>query len=167
MYFPIDLWFLLLVRNRKRFLFVAVVYWFFRINKRTFCEAKHETSSVFKIGRSADLPPQVLASSGQEWQFHIATVRAHIGRSSGRFIPLVVASSGQEWQFNIATVRTHIGRSTGRSPPHKKIWPVDLNGNFRFLLLQLIWADQLADVAPPQVDLPVDLNGNFKFLLSE
>ena len=32
----------------------------------------------------ADLPPPVLASSGQEWQFHIATVRAHIGRLSGR-----------------------------------------------------------------------------------
>ena len=30
----------------------------------------------------ADLPP-VQASSGQEWQFHISTVRAHIGRSTG------------------------------------------------------------------------------------
>ena len=28
----------------------------------------------------ADLPP-VQASSGQEWHFHISTVRAHIGRS--------------------------------------------------------------------------------------
>ena len=27
----------------------------------------------------ADLPP-VVASSGQQWQFHIHTVRAHIGR---------------------------------------------------------------------------------------
>ena len=27
----------------------------------------------------ADLPP-VMASSGQEWQFNISTVRAHIGR---------------------------------------------------------------------------------------
>ena len=34
----------------------------------------------------ADLPP-VEASSGQEWQFHISTVRAHIGRSSGRSTP--------------------------------------------------------------------------------
>ena len=35
----------------------------------------------------ADLPPLVDASSCQEWQFHISTVRAHIGstgRSSGR-----------------------------------------------------------------------------------
>ena len=27
--------------------------------------------------------------------------------------------------------------------------PVHLNGNFRFLLLELIWADQLADLLPP------------------
>ena len=34
----------------------------------------------------ADLPP-VLASTGQEWQFHICTVRAHIGRSTDRSTP--------------------------------------------------------------------------------
>ena len=28
----------------------------------------------------ADLSPPVVASSGKEWQFHISTVRAHIGR---------------------------------------------------------------------------------------
>ena len=28
----------------------------------------------------ADLPFPELASSGQEWQFYISTVRAHIGR---------------------------------------------------------------------------------------
>ena len=54
----------------------------------------------------ADLPP-VLASSGQEWQFHIATVKAHIGRSSGRSTP-------QYWHLvvkngNFSTVRVHIG----------------------------------------------------------
>ena len=66
--------------------------------------------------------PLVLASSGQEWQFYISTVRVHIGRSTGR-------SSGQEWQFYISTVRLQewqfyistvrvdIGRSTGRSTP--------------------------------------------------
>ena len=60
----------------------------------------------------ADVPcPLVLASSGQEWQFHIATVRAHIGQSSGRSAHAVLASSGQEWQFHIATVRAHIGQS--------------------------------------------------------
>ena len=35
----------------------------------------------------ADLYPTVEASSGQEWQLHISTVRAHIGRSTGRSIP--------------------------------------------------------------------------------
>ena len=66
------------------------------------------------IGRSISL---VVASSGQEWQFHISAVRPHIGRSTGRSTPLVLASSGQEWQYIISTVRAHIGRSTGRSLP--------------------------------------------------
>ena len=61
--------------------------------------------------------PLVVASSGQEWQYDISTVRAHIGRSTGRSIPLVVACSGQEWQYDISTVRAHIGRSTGRFTP--------------------------------------------------
>ena len=43
----------------------------------------------------ADLPP-VEASSGQEWQYEISTVKAHIGRSTGRSTPLVQATSGQE-----------------------------------------------------------------------
>ena len=33
----------------------------------------------------ADLPP-VKASSDQEWQYEISTVRAHIGRSTGRSV---------------------------------------------------------------------------------
>ena len=57
----------------------------------------------------ADLTPQVKASSGQEWQYEISTVRVHIDISTG------ISSNGKEWQFNISTVRTHIGRSTGRS----------------------------------------------------
>ena len=44
-----------------------------------------------------------------------SSVRAHIGRSTGRSTPLLVASSGPEWQYEISTVRAHIGRSTGRS----------------------------------------------------
>ena len=111
--------------------------------------------------------PPVLASSGQEWQFHIATVRAHIGRSSGRStpqywhlvvknrnftfllleliladhladLPPVETSSGQEWQFHISTVRAHTGRSS-----------VLKYGNFTFLLSELILADQLADLPSP------------------
>ena len=77
-----------------------------------------------KCGRStldlvADLP-QVLTSSGEEGQFHIATVKSHIGRSTGRSAGRstpVLTSSGEEWQFHIATVKSDIGRSTGRSTP--------------------------------------------------
>ena len=48
--------------------------------------------------------------------FHISTVRAHFGRSTGRSTFPVESSSGQDWQFHISTVRAaHIGRSTGRS----------------------------------------------------
>ena len=68
----------------------------------------------------ADLPPTIVTSSGEEWQFHISTVRAHNGRSSGRSMPAVVASSGEEWKFHISTVRAHIGRSTGRSTPTRQ-----------------------------------------------
>ena len=32
-------------------------------------------------------------------------------------------------------------------PPQVDL-PVDMNGNFRFLLLELKWADQLADLPP-------------------
>ena len=35
----------------------------------------------------ADLPHPVEASSGEEWQFKISVVKAHIGRSSGRSNP--------------------------------------------------------------------------------
>ena len=55
-----------------------------------------------------------------------------------------------------------MGRSSGRSAPLDL--SVDLNGNFRLLLLELIWADQLADVP---LHLPVHLNGKFTFLLSQ
>ena len=48
--------------------------------------------------------PPVLASSGQEWQFHISNVRAHIGRSTSRSIPPVLGSSGEMWQFHISNV---------------------------------------------------------------
>ena len=58
-----------------------------------------------------------------------------------------MASSGQEWQFYISPVRVHIGRSTGRSTPH--YWHLVVkNGNFTFLLLEFILADQLADLPP-------------------
>ena len=80
-------------------------------------------------------------------------------------LPPVETSSGQEWQFNISTVRAHIDRSPGRSTPH---WThlVVKNGNMRFLLLELILADQLADLLPQYRHLVVK-NDNFTFLLLE
>ena len=59
--------------------------------------------------------------------------------------PLVEASSGQEWQFQISTIRAHFGSSTGRCTPHRGT----KNGNLRFLLLELILADQVAPADLP------------------
>ena len=42
----------------------------------------------------ADLHPPVLSLSGQEWQFHISTVRAHIGRSTCRSTPRYLPRRG-------------------------------------------------------------------------
>ena len=122
----------------------------------------------------ADLPPTE-SSSGQEWQYQISTVRAHILQITWsrmailRFLlleliladqladlppPPVEASSGQEWQYQISTVRVHIGRSTG-----KYISP--------FLLLQLILAHQMADLPPTVRVIIVVKNSNMTFLLLE
>ena len=60
-------------------------------------------------------------------------------------LPPILASSGPEWQFYISTIRAHIGRSTGRSTP--QYWHLVVkNGNFTFLLLELILADEVADL---------------------
>ena len=50
----------------------------------------------------ADVPP-ILTSSGQEWQFQVSIVTAHISRSTGRSTP-ILTSSGQEWQFQVSIV---------------------------------------------------------------
>ena len=77
---------------------------------------------VAKFGRStldllADVPP--LTSSGQIWQIY--------PRSAGRCTP-IQTSSGQIWQI--------YPRSAGRCTPYWHL--VAKNGNFRFLLSQLI-----------------------------
>ena len=68
-------------------------------------------------------------------------VKADLGRSPGKSIPPVLMSSGQEWQFHIATdilwSRMAIGRSAGRSTPPIDL-QVDLKGNFGCLPLELI-----------------------------
>ena len=94
----------------------------------------------------ADLHLLIEASSGHEWQFEIYTVRAHIGKCSPQ---------GIQWlrmAIQICTFRTCIGL-----PRHLVV----KNGNFRFILLELILADQLADLPLPQRHL-VAKNGNFQ-----
>ena len=76
--------------------------------------------------------PPVVASSGQEWQFHISTVRGHIGRSSGR--------CGQHGSFTILLLEFILA---------DQVADLVKNGNFTFLLLELILADQVADLPPP------------------
>ena len=50
-------------------------------------------------------------------------VRAHIGRSTGRSIPSVVASSRQEWQYVISTVRkSYWADELADLPPSSDIW---------------------------------------------
>ena len=126
------------------------------------------------IGRStgrSTLPQRHLVD--KNGNFQIATVRVHIGKSTGRSTPPIEASSGQEWQFEIYTVRAHIGpqgiqwlrmaiqictfRTCIGLPRHLVV----KNGNFRFILLELILADQLADLPLPQRHLVVR-NGNFQ-----
>ena len=58
----------------------------------------------------ADLPPSTVHRS-HEYCY------TKLGRYTGRSTPPILASSGQEWQFYISTVRDHIGRSSGRSTP--------------------------------------------------
>ena len=70
----------------------------------------------------ADQTPQGQTASGEEWQYEISTVRAYIGRSTGRYTPQVEVFTGQEWQFHFSNVTAHIGRSTGRfNPPRTDI----------------------------------------------
>ena len=61
-------------------------------------------------------------------------------------LPSSRSATRSEWQFEIFCVKAHMGRSTGRSTPIDL--PLDLNGNLRFFMLELIWADQLADLPP-------------------
>ena len=60
-------------------------------------------------------------------------VRVHICRSTGRCTPHLQTSHGQEWQFQISIVIAHIERPTGRSTPQKYRNTLAKNGNFRFL----------------------------------
>ena len=131
--------------------------------KRTFCEAKHKISSVFKFGRSASrsTPHLKLSSVADEVLADLChftespfetvgrstpvfTLRAHIHcYRSYRQIRWQIYPQVDlpvELQFQIFTVRAHMGRSTGRSTPQYYHLVVK-NGDFILLLLELILAD--------------------------
>ena len=126
--------------------------------RKDLCEAKHETSSVFKFGRSNSpgsgiwWPRVELTLRQIRWQIHppvLASGGQELNKQADQVADLtpVVPSSGQEWQYDISSVRAHIGRSTGRSTPRYSYLVVK-NGDMTFLLLELILADQLADLPP-------------------
>ena len=66
--------------------------------------------------------------------------------------------------FEISMVKAHIGRSAARSTHAGTGIQWLKNGNFKFLLLKLIQADQVADL-PLQYRHLMSKNGNFRFLL--
>ena len=107
------------------------------IQKSSIIEIKNTASCYWSYAKRKDLCNEHSETSGNSYLAdQLADLLPH--RSA----------SGSEWQFQILTVWAHIGRSTGRSTPPVNL-PVDLNGNFRFLLFELILADQLADLPPP------------------
>ena len=71
---------------------------------------------------------------------------------SWQIYPPVVASIGQEWQFHISTVRADIGRSSGRSnvPFHRFLLSglSDKRSAISQMLPLRLHADQVADLPP-------------------
>ena len=67
-------------------------------------------STPQSAGRST--PSLVLTSNGQAWQFHIATVTAYLGRSTGRSTP-PIKHRCLEYHY------TKLGRSTPLSIEHR------------------------------------------------
>ena len=66
-------------------------------------EASYLPGLICNIVVKADLgrsTPPVLTSSGQDWQFHIAT---YIYWSTRAISQLPLTSTGQQWLFHIAT----------------------------------------------------------------
>ena len=104
---------------------------------------------VIQVNQMADLPTPVEASSGQEWKFQISIAAGHIGRSTGRSTS---SSRGILWP-RMAISDCYCYRSYRQIKwqiyPLQQRHLVAKNGNFRFLLLQVIQADQLADLPPP------------------
>ena len=58
------------------------------------------------------------------------------------------SASGSEWEFQIFTVKRSYWQINWQIYSPIDL-PVDLNGNFRLLLLELILGDEVADLPPP------------------
>ena len=88
----------------------------------------------------ADLPPpQLQASSGQAWQFHISTVRPHIGRSTGTCrLPYIAHAD---------------------LPLHMQIYPlINSNADLRFILIDSYPQSRSLNIVPADLHLaPADL----------
>ena len=91
------------------------------------------------------LPPLVVMELVQ----HSRDLRSAASQSFQIFFQFIGLTRSEKTSvMSTVNVRELIsGRSTGRSTPPVDL-PVDLNGNFRFLLLELILTDQLADLPP-------------------
>ena len=108
---------------------------------------------VIQAYQLADLRPQVEASSGQECQYQIAFVPGHIGRSTGRCTSPCI---GIQWPgmaiSDCYSYRSYRQINWQMYPHPMQRHLMANNDNFRLLLLQVIQADQLADIPPPQVE---------------
>ena len=96
----------------------------------TITEFNYETSYLPGLSCNMDVRAHI-------WQIYLADLT-----------PAVLTCSGQEWQFQISNVKAHIARSTQQIYPPPNWHPVLKNGNFTFPLLDFILADQLADLPP-------------------
>ena len=97
----------------------------------------------------ADLPPQYWHLVVKNGNFTLLLLELILADQVAD-LPPVVASSGQEWQFHIATVKSSYWQIKWKIyPPYWHL--VVKNGDFTLLLLELILADQVADLLS---DLP-------------
>ena len=95
-------------------------------------------------GRSTPQHSHLVFKNGN---FTFLLLRVHIGRTTGRSPPLL-ASGGQEWQFYISTVKSSYWQIKWQIYPPGYWHLVVKNGNFTFILLDLMLAVQLVDLTP-------------------
>ena len=78
------------------------------------------------------------SSHGEEWQFYFSTIRANIGRSTGRSILPVESSHGHFYIYSISELI--LADLLADLPPCRVIY-VTKNGHSTFLLIELIPVD--------------------------